>query len=720
MPSCDDFVLPFPLERPHCGMPLANGNMGALIWGAGCRLCVTVNRSDYWDHRCGERVLPGQSYRELVETFDPLDVRPTNKRFIRQKLPLDVGDFWWRPTRLPAGRFEFVLDDALREARLDYATGVVDIVTQAGRRVSWMMARNRSQLLARDPDRLIRQVRPCPAWEWVSSTLQRAGFAPPVPFSEGETVGWFQPSPDDLGLCAACAGGEDRWHIAVTREAGAVRKIGDPADWDEALAANRAWWRRYWDHGPTIRLSHNPWLTTFYRLALYKFACATDPQGVACGLQGPWVEEYQRTPWQGGYVFNVNIQQIYTLALGIGAYAHMHPLFDMLESDPFQYVMRENARNLLEIEDGLLLTHAVDDRGMQCGGIMTGSVLDFSCGGWMAQLYWLYYQHTRDVEFLRRRAMPFMRGVMRGFEAAFQEEAGRLSIPLGVSAEYGLGFPVMVHGQPRIQNCGRNASNQLMCAHMLAQALLEACAILGEPSKPVWRDIRRRLPPYTTGGSSGAVDMEHILLWEGQDLDVCHRHHSHLALIYPFATFDPSNAEQARIVNNTVDHWILRGMGQWSEWCYPWAAIIHARMGFSESPRHLLELWRALFVNEGWATVYLPRFHGLTAHRREDMDKPRATNEIMQLDGTMAGATAIMEMLVHQQAGVIHLFRGIPADWSEAAFERIRLPGGLSVSASMRHGQLENVTITTATEQTVPIEFRGRRDTCVCRRREGV
>ena len=38
-------------------------------------------------------------------------------------------------------------------------------------------------------------------------------------------------------------------------------------------------------------------------------------------------------------------------------------------------VMRGNARNLFGIDDGLLMTHAVDDRGYQCGGIAAGSVL---------------------------------------------------------------------------------------------------------------------------------------------------------------------------------------------------------------------------------------------------------------------------------------------------------------------------------------------------------
>lgn len=704
------FTLNFPLDRTHCGMPLANGNMGVLVWGEGCRLCVTVNRGDHWDHRFGECLLPGQSYQQMVDTFDPNDISPTNDLYVRDTNNMDADDLWWRSTRLPVGRFEFLLNSPLDHASLNYDSGMLEVQTTSGQSLQLIISRDCHQLLIQDANQIVTQVIARPAWQWVGSLLSRVGYEPPVEYQHEQLTGWFQSCPEDLGITCLCSSSPDGWRIGLTREANMTWQI-ELADWESTFADNKQWWQRYWSTCPRIDLPHETWLGEFYQFALYKFACATDPKGVACGLQGPWVEEYQKTPWSGDYHFNINIQQIYTLALSTGAYEHMFPLFDMLESDTFQKTLQENAYNLLGINDGLLLTHAVDDHGMQCGGIQVGSTLDFSCGGWVAQLYWLYYQHTQDFEFLRNRAWPFMRGVMRVFETVIQEYQGRLSIPLSISAEYGFTFPVLIDGKPRLQNAGRDASNQLMCAHMLVDALLEASTILKIEPDPKWLDIKNRLPKYVTDDTSAH---EHILLWEGQDLDVCHRHHSHLANVYPFMNYNPNDDAEAQIVNNTIDHWILQGMGQWSEWCYPWAAIIQARVGFSESPVQLLKIWRELYINEGMATVYLPRFHGLTVHRRADMDKPRNKTEIMQLDGTMAGATAILEMLVHQQAGVIHLFRGIPQRWSDAAFEKVRLPDGLTVSASMNDGKLEQVIITGPTRRIIPVMFRGQTQNYLC------
>ena len=689
-------VFKFPLDRTHCGVPLGNGNMGALVWGGGSRLCITLNRGDLWDHRYGECVMPGQTYRELVALYDPYDVAPVQDRFVRNEIQEFRHQMWakyhtgWSSTRLPVGRFELELKPGheLAKAELQYTSGCLEILTKNGGILRMIHSLSGNQLLIEDDDRIIAGIKCRPAWEWVGHLMQMAGFVPPRIF-DGETGdGWFQACPDDPGVTALCRNTD--YGLAVSLELGYAAVLNKvPDDFETTLKACSDWWRAYWETAPEIQVP-DAFLDRFYKFAMYKFACATHPGGIACSLQGPWLEEYQSAPWSCDYHFNVNIQQIYTLAFATGKFEHLLPLFDMLESESFQQVMRENARNLFGIDDGLLMTHAVDDRGYQCGGVHTGSVLDFACGGWTARLYWLYYKYTLDKVFLKKRAYPFIYGVMRVFEETLEEYNGRLSIPLSISAEYGCIFQVKKNGRMVNQNTGRDPSNQLACIHMLADMLLEASEILGIAPRPVWREIKQRVPEYTLTGDSGS---EHIAIWEDQDLDVCHRHHSHLACIYPFDTLKNISPEQQHIIDNSIDHWIVRGMGQWSEWCYPWAAIIQARLGFKDAPALLLNIWKEIFVNEGMATVYLPKFRGLTAHRRNDMLKPKETSEIMQLDGTMAGATAILEMLVHERQGVVHVFPAVPDAWLDISFKNIRLPGAFLISAERKNGKMISLSI---------------------------
>ncbi|MFN2228468.1 MAG: glycosyl hydrolase family 95 catalytic domain-containing protein [Anaerolineae bacterium] len=688
----------FPLPRTHTGVALGNGSYGALVWGEapGC-LHLTVSRNDFWDHRHGGRLYEGGTYERLKEAYaqeDPqamVDILSPGVDALRQ-----AGA---RPsTLLPGGRFEFHLVSgvALRQAVLDCDQGTLRVeVGGSTETIELTMSPYRDVLWIRDHGGLIEHVTARPAWEWVSGEFQRRGFAPPTRLAGEDRQGWVQDCPADSSLCALARCSPEGYALAValgqdTRAAATAASalVETCLDQGEAafLAESRAWWASYWVNVPQVDIP-SPFFARFLRYALWKFACATNPNAARpAPLQGPWVEEYQFPPWGGDYTFNVNIEQIYTLAFCGDNLAHVLPLFDMLESAPFQETMRHNAWVLLGIDDGLLLTHSVNDLGRQCQiGFSPHSALDQAVAAWLAHLYWLYYRHTGDDTFLRERAYPFMRGVMRVYEAMLEERGdGTLWLPVSVSPEYG------VTGFDKHLQCGPNASMQLACIHMLVDALTQASAILGLAPAPIWEQIEARLPRFATFGAQGS---ERIAIWEGQDLSVCHRHHSHLASIYPFDLTGDMSAWEKDVIANSIEHWLRMGMGAWSEWCMPWAAIIEARTGMREAPLLLLEIWSKVFVNEGMTTVYLPRFHGFTAHRYRDIDKPKETNEIMQLEGTCAGATAIYEMLVHTHGGVTKVFPATPSSWLEASFEDVPQPGGFRVSAVRREGQTQSVRV---------------------------
>lgn len=689
MAEREPLTFDFPLPRTHCGVALGNGLCGALVWGRET-INVTVNRADWWDHRGGERLAEGNDYRRLVAAYDPDDGAPLQAAFRRDPRP--AGS--WRSSRLPVGRCELVLKGELRPAGavLEPWTGHLWITLSGGGRLRLAMHPVECLVVIDDPHGAVERIVPRPAWEWVAEQFAPYGFTPPERLEDDGLTGWVQATPADSHLAALagrCAGGHA---LALALGAGSDQAAGGAGELlrscragvDEVLAASAKWWGAYWDRCPQLDLP-DEFFDRFHRYALYKLGAATSPHSpLPAGLQGPWVEEYQPTPWSGDYHFNVNIQQIYTLAFSAGQFEHLLPLFDLLDS--FADEMRHNARVLHGIDDGYVLAHAVDDRGRACGGISSGSILDQAVIGWAAHLYWLYYEYTGDRRFLAERAWPMMRGVMRAYEAMLEEYDGRLSMPVSISAEYAHPLP-----GGRRQNAGRDPSYQLACVHKLARSLLTAARILGREPDPSWTAIVDRLPRYTVVRADDGE--ERIAIWEGQDLDICHRHHSHLGGVYPFDSLGELSDDDRRLLDNSLDHWIWRGMGQWSEWCMPWAAILQARCGLTESPLVILKLWREVFCNEGLTVVYLPRFRGLTAHRRADLVKPRETNEIMQLDGCMAGATALHEMLLHTHGGVTRTFPAVSSTWPEVSFSKLRAPGGLAVSGRLdRDGWRVQVT----------------------------
>lgn len=687
----ETFELEFPLTRTHLGMPMGNGDLGVLVWG-GEKLHLTVSKIDFWDHRGGMWIAEGCTYDFIKANYDPEDGEKIQRALSTFQRQLMEKSGSWCSTRVPSGRFELTFAERVvpRRAVLEYATGVVTVELSNGAVLKLTLGEAEPVLFVRDESDTIDRIDVRSVWDFEQTAewLESRGIARDERFDDGPDCGWVQALPEDPslacvarrltgGVAVSLARGEDN----ASAKANALGAI-DPID-SAAFEQNAAdWWRGYWQDMPEVELPderHN----AFLKLAFYKFGAANNPNSpLPSGLQGPWVEEYHKAQWSVDYHFNVNIQQLYTLGLPLGKVAFFGPLFDMLESESFQAIMRSNARNLFGIEDGLWLTHAVDDLGRQSGGVSVGAILDHGCGAWTAQLYWLCYKHSGDEVFLRERAYPFMLGIMRGYEEMLEERDGRLSIPVAISAEYGC-------RNRNGQRCGPDPSYQLAAIHMLLDALGEACAVLGEEPRPFWREMKERVPPFTVfaGTDQYGKASSRIAIWENQDLELCHRHHSHLACIYPFDTLDSSPSGEVReVVENSIDHWIHRGMGEWSEWCMPWAAIIQARLGLAEGAELLMHIWRELFLNESLCSVYLPRFRGFSSHRRDDMKKSKETSEVMQLEGTMIGAAALIEMLVHTHSGVMKLFAGVPPKWRDASFKDVWQPGPFTVSAIRRDG----------------------------------
>lgn len=703
-------VYAFPLGRTHCGVLLGNGLFGVSVWGSGDCLNITINRSDYWDRRAGE-LAPGEGlWRRLVELYDPQNPRGMDGPFEVVGAARPKGAF--RNTRLPMGRFELRLavGSELREARLCAGTGELRVVVGVGgieRELVLAVHPQEPVLWVDDPHGVVVGVTGRPAWEWVADALQSRGYVAPERWDEGGLVGWSQGCPEDPAMAGVARLGDSVCLIAMADGADVeaawsagvemVDRIG-MAGRDTFFGAVVGWWGEYAAGLPQVSLP-DAYFDDFLRQALFKFGAATSPLGgVPAGLQGPWCEEYQMPPWGADYHFNVNIQEIYTLALASGKMAHLLPLFDMLER--CLPVFREQARRLFGIDDGIVMSHTTDDRGYACGGVGPGATIDQAVSGWTAQLYWQYFEYTGDLGFLRQRALPFMHGVMRAFEEMVEWVDGVPRLPVGISAEYGQA----VAGFNYAQRVGPQPSYQLSCMHMLLRALAESYERVGEEMPSHWVRLRECLAPWELVGAEG---QERIAIWQGLDLEVSHRHHSHLACIYPFDSLGQRTEEMEGIVARSLDRWIEVGMSDWSEWCYSWAAIIQAREGYRESPWQLLKLCRELYINEGMATVYQPRFAGISRHGLKRLTGPLETCEVMQLDGTMGIATALLEMLVHQHRGVVRYFGAIPACWREVSFSGIHLPGGHQARGVVAEGEVVEIGIESERGGVVTIDVPG-------------
>ncbi len=679
---------PFPLKITHDGIPLGNGLLGVLIWGGGRELRVTINRSDYWDHRAGKEFNDQATFQNTLRMLRSKDEEGLNKLFEHQYRE----DCHWAPTRLPMGRFDFIMEgeDSFQSGGLYLNRGEAQIDVTKGS-LHALVIRKKPVLVMNAPENLAFRINPHPAdAEDIKKFFAKCGYLEPKIFDEEGFCGWVQPRPDgEPVMCAAGlrAGREIFITSVYGRDEEEAKKSARRILEESAVMGfyalsgqNRRWWEDYWARTPQIRIPDYD-LELLYTLGMYKLAGMAAPDSPPAGLQGPWVEDDRVTPWQGDYHFNINVQECYW-----PAYAGNHPewlraLFEMLWT--WLPTLRRNAQQFFGIDDGIMLFMATDDRGRRIyGGWL--AVVDVASTAWMAQMMWQYYQYTLDETFLRDRAYPFLKGAMRVYEAMLEDDGTHYRLSMGVSPEFYFG-----------DKWGSNASFQLANIHALCRGLLTAAETLkvNETDRKKWADIAKRLP---LASMADVGQGEEIMIWDGQSLDQPHRHHSHLAGVYPFDIFEySSNGPHQKLIENSMRRLTKMGMGTWSGWCLPWASILWSRMGQGQMACFCLEIFRQFFVRPGFSTTHDAVYPGLTIYDTRP--------DIMQLDGAMGAAAAVMEMLLHTKGGVLHVFPALAPNWSDVTFKNIRAEGAFLVDAVCEKGKTVRVEIRSEAGQLLKI-----------------
>ena len=655
----------FPLDRTcHQGLAFADGVTGVLVWGGGDTVKLTVGRADLWDHRGGYPWTAEQSYTNIVAAAQAGDKDRLLALFKKTTPPGEPRN----PYMLPLGRVTVTVPGAeLKSGRLDTRTGLGTLDFERGGRtfsVLLAMSRGSHAFAMKFPEGVAFSAATTPAMATpvAGAALRKVGFENPLLIQYTDRGGFVQKLPADpsVSLEWLKTGGELEVRTFRGRTtASAEPPVGYGKVRDESVAQ----WKAFWDESARVEVPDAA-VQDMFDYGMYRFGAMTDPEGVPAGLQGPWLEDDRLVPWNGDYHFNINVQECYSPAFRGGHLNHLLPLFRMVKS--WWPRLRDNAKKFCGVEDGFVLPHSVDDRGVCIGGFWTGTI-DHASTAWVAAMMFRYAKYSGDRAFLRSDAFPFMKGAMAVYRAMMEERNGRLSLPLAPSPEW--------KGMDLKHAVGRDSSFQLAAAHRLARDLIEAAGMFGAAPDPMWVDVDRRLPSFTAGPTG-------IMLFEGEPFNESHRHHSHMAGLFPFDTIDLDDAKTLETVAKTFRTWVRNGTGAWTGWCVPWASILHTHVGNAHAAAEMLRCWDTYFCNEGHGSHH-------NAYRQGFSDMIMCGDCVMQMDGQCAAVTAILEMMVHEVSGKTEFFRGCPDTWKRVAFENVLTAGGRRVSGVRENGKVD-------------------------------
>ena len=658
----------------HEGLAFGDGRTGVLVWGGGNEIRLTVGRADLWDHRGGYPWTDEQSYTNIVAAQQSGDVARLHALFKKDTPPGEPRN----PYMLPLGRVVVTIKEpwTLDSGSLDTATGIGSLRLKNGRRglmIPMAMGKDSRVFVLKISDgSVLFEVKTVPATEFPVYEQKLK----PLGFEKARVIDGA--APDAGGFKWNLPADEPVW-LSWTRKDGVVavktgrgdKVVADvrPDVFDTVAKESREYWAKFWAEGARVKVP-DPVIQRIYDYGMYRFGAMTDPDGVPAGLQGVWLEDDRLVPWNGDYHFNINVQECYSPAFRGGHFDNLKPLFKMVLS--WRPLLRENARKFVGIGDGYVLPHSVDDRGVCIGGFWTGTI-DHGSTAWVAAMMMKYVRYSGDVAFLKDGAYDFMKGAMNVYRMMMEEKDGRLSIPLAPSPEW--------CGADVKRAVGRDPSFQLAAAHRLARDLVDAAKLLGEKPDAMWLDVEKRLPQYSAGPSG-------LELFQGQALTDSHRHHSHMAGLYPFDTLDISDKATRDVAAKTYNTWVYQGTGCWSGWCVPWASILNTHVGNAQAAVWMLHAWDAYFCNPGHGSLHNAYAPGFSTFTVFGSFAGSGDGQIMQMDGQCAAAAAVLELMAHEVNGKVEFFKGCPESWREVSFENLALSDGRRVSGNRVAGKV--------------------------------
>jgi alpha-L-fucosidase 2 len=671
------------------GMPLGNGRLGAMVWKKSERLRFSLDCAELWDLRTiREFDLDEWNYSWVYQRW----LQPKEYTLAQQLFDTPYEEYP-APTKIPAAYLEFPISDfgPMDYARLSLRSAVCEIQWENGvKMTSYIHADKQYGFFELDglkekksPELSVPQFQADSLKRDNPKGLQRLGYPPPLISRNDSSILIHQETSEksyyEVLLKWKYSNNKlsGFWSIkafypgdVVTEDVTSIVQSAEVKTEEYNYSGHLAWWEQFWEQS-SVSVPDTVIMKQYYR-DLYKLGCVSRKGGPAASLQAIWTSDHDNDlpPWKNDFHNDMNTQMTYWPCYASNHLAESSVFTDWLWN--YKPVAIKYTRKYFGA-DGLNFPGVCALNAYPLGGWIQYA-FSTTTSAWLSQHFYWQWKYSMDTKFLKKRAYPWVK------EAGEFIEKMSVFLPDSTRVLLMSSTPEMYDNSEKAW-FRKNTNFDLALIRSLYQEASEMAGALGlQNDKARWDKNLTQWSQLTLDKRDSS-----LLLAYDHPLGFSHRHHSHLAAIYPLGLIDCFNSPaEMTIVKNSLNTIDKLGTKAWCGYSFAWYALLQARAGGGKKSAEALHTFIDAFTSSN-------SFH--VNGDQTSLGYSDNHDRILTLEGNMGFAAAVQEMLLQSYQGVIRIFPAIHDTWINVSFINLRAEGAFVISAIRDNGMTRSIRI---------------------------
>lgn len=398
-----------------------------------------------------------------------------------------------------------------------------------------------------------------------------------------------------------------------------------------------------------------------FQFGRYMLICSSRKGTLPPHLQGIW-NVYNRPPWASQYLHDTNVQMAYApvfttnLSELFESYADFFLAFQpQQEKYATQYIKQYNPSEA-----------APDGKNGWSGPFWANPyripgkspIAGFGTGPWIAQMFWDYYDFTRDQELLAETVYPVMYEQANFVSRFVQPIDGALLANPSSSPEQ------KIEGNKKRETAGTTFDQQMFYENH--HNTLTAAKILGRTDErlEIYEKQLPLLDPIVIG-KSGQIKEFREEQYYGEIGDPHHRHTSMLLGEYP-----------GQLINDSTPAWLDAVEVSLRE------RTNKSHIGWARAER--VAFWARVHDGDEAYEFFEDLLEGNFLH---NLFNDHRGGPLFQADGNYGASAGVAELLLQSQDYVISPLSALPRKWADGKYRGLLARGNFEVSAAWKGGK---------------------------------